>query len=149
MQASISTPHKDEYPQLTQVWENSVRATHDFLPDAYVTMLKGLLLSSYLDTVTLFCTRGDQLNITGFAGVSRSKLEMLFIDPQHRGQGLGKTLLAHAIEHFDISVLDVNEQNPQALGFYLQQGFEVVSRSEVDGLGQPYPMLRMRLTRRR
>lgn len=145
MQAMISTPHKDEYPQLTQVWEDSVRATHDFLPDAYVTMLKGLLLSSYLNTVTLFCTRDDQLNITGFAGVSRSKLEMLFIDPQHRGQGLGKQLLAHGIEHFDVSQLDVNEQNPQALGFYLKQGFEVVSRSEVDGLGQPYPMLRMRL----
>ena len=149
MQPLISTPHKDEYPQLTQVWENSVRATHDFLPDAYVTMLKGLLLSSYLDTVTLFCTRDDQLNITGFAGVSLGKLEMLFIDPAWRGQGLGKTLLAHSVNNFGIHELDVNEQNPQALGFYLKQGFEVVSRSEVDGLGQPYPMLRMRLTRRR
>ncbi len=41
--------------------------------------------------------------------------------------------------------LDVNEQNPQALGFYLKQGFEVIGRTEHDGMGQPYPLLHMRL----
>jgi putative acetyltransferase len=141
----IFIPNKNEYPKLTQVWEDSVRATHDFLPDSYISILKSLLLSRYLDSVTLFCCRNVHMNITGFAGVSRTKLEMLFIDPAHRGEGLGKRLLAHAIEHFGIEELDVNEQNPQALGFYLKHGFEVVSRTEVDGLGQPYPMLRMRL----
>lgn len=144
----ISTPDKDEYPQLIQVWEGAVRATHDFLPDSYIVLLKNLLLTHYLDTVTLFCTRDKHMNITGFAGVSKGKLEMLFIDSEHRGQGLGTQLLDHSVERFRISELDVNEQNPQALGFYLKQGFEVVSRSEVDGLGQPYPMLRMRLRQR-
>jgi len=43
--------------------------------------------------------------------------------------------------------LDVNEQNPQALGFYLHEGFEVIGRSETDGLGQPYPLLHMKLIR--
>jgi putative acetyltransferase len=143
--AVISTPGKDEYPQLIQVWEGAVRATHDFLPDSYIVLLKNLLLTHYLDTVTLFCTRNEKMHITGFAGANRGKLEMLFITPEHRGQGLGKQLLAHSVEHFKTRELDVNEQNPQALGFYLKQGFEVISRSEVDGLGQPYPMLRMRL----
>jgi putative acetyltransferase len=143
----LYTPDKSDYPELTQVWERSVRATHFFLPDAYISMLKGLLLMQYLDSVMLFCTRDDQLNITGFAGVNNAKLDMLFIDPDHRGQGLGTQLLTHAIKHFAVCELDVNEQNPQALGFYLKHGFEVVSRSDVDGLGRPYPMLRMRLTR--
>lgn len=140
----IHTPDKRDFPELARVWERSVRATHDFLPDAYISTLKGLLLMQYLDTVTLLCTWDAERRITGFAGVSRSRLDMLFIDPEHRGTGLGKALLDHAIEHFQINELDVNEQNPQALGFYLKQGFKVVSRSEVDGLGQPYPMLRMR-----
>jgi hypothetical protein len=33
----------------------------------------------------------------------------------------------------------VNEQNVQAVGFYLHMGFEIVARSELDGTGKPYP----------
>jgi len=54
-------------------------------------------------------------------------------------------LLRYAIERLNADELDVNEQNPQALGFYEKQGFEVIGRSEVDGMGQPYPLLHMRL----
>ncbi|QQQ51999.1 GNAT family N-acetyltransferase [Pseudomonas syringae] len=143
----LYTPDTHDYPELTEVWERSVRSTHDFLPDAYITRLKGLL-PQYLGSVTLFCTRDEQLNITGFAGAHKDSLDILFIDPKHRGQKLGTQLLTHAIEQFNIRELDVNEQNTQALGFYRRHGFEVVSRSEIDGLGQPYPMLRMRLISR-
>ena len=128
----IHTPKPSDYQELTQVWEASVRATHDFLPDSYIELLKNLVLTRYLDAVMLICTRDARQRITGFAGVAAGKIEMLFIDPQHRGQGLGKLLL------------DVNEQNPQALGFYLKQGFEVVGRSAKDGMNQPYPLLHMR-----
>ena len=34
-------------------------------------------------------------------------------------------------------------RNEQALGFYLKYGFSVVSRSERDGTGKPYPILHM------
>jgi len=141
----IYLPKAYDYPEITRVWEESVRATHDFLPDGYIALLKNLLLTQYLDAVNLFCLRDSNLKITGFAGTTVGKLEMLFIAPECRGQGLGKKLLEYAIEHFGIDQLDVNEQNPQALGFYIKQGFEVVGRSKVDGLGRPYPMLRMRL----
>jgi putative acetyltransferase len=39
----------------------------------------------------------------------------------------------------------VNEQNEQALGFYLHAGFSVVHRSEKDALGMPYPILHMKI----
>ncbi|MCY1457143.1 putative N-acetyltransferase YjaB [compost metagenome] len=93
----------------------------------------------------LICTKDSQQRITGFAGVAAGKIEMLFIDPAHRGRGLGKRLLRYALENLNADQLDVNEQNPQALGFYFKQGFEVIGRSEVDGMGQPYPLLHMRL----
>ncbi|KPY59891.1 Acetyltransferase, GNAT family [Pseudomonas syringae pv. spinaceae] len=140
----LCAPDIKDYPELAEVWERSVRATHDFMPDAYVIRLKGLL-TQYLDSVTLFCLRTDKQSIAGFAGVNRGRLDMLFIAPEYRHQGLGTQLLQHAVGHFGITELDVNEQNPRAFGFYCKHGFKVVSRSEVDGLGQPYPMLRMRL----
>ncbi|TMD66902.1 MAG: GNAT family N-acetyltransferase [Chloroflexi bacterium] len=43
------------------------------------------------------------------------------------------------------TTVDVNEQNDQALGFYLRMGFVVVGRSELDSNGKPYPLLHMRL----
>ncbi|SEJ37120.1 GNAT family N-acetyltransferase [Pseudomonas sp. NFR16] len=141
----IYLPKQKDYEELTQVWEASVRATHDFLPDDYIKLLRNLLLTQYLGAVNLFCTRDSHLRITGFGGTTPGKLEMLFIAPDYRGMGLGKKLLDYAIEHFQVTELDVNEQNPQALGFYEKQGFEVVGRSKVDGLGRPYPMLRMRI----
>ncbi|MEE3508789.1 acetyltransferase [Pseudomonas sp. 10C3] len=143
----IHTPRQSDYPELARIWEDSVRATHDFLPSSYISMLKSMVLNQYLDAVMLICSKDTRQRITGFAGIAAGKVEMLFIDPEHRGQGLGKLLLAHAIEHFHADELDVNEQNLQALGFYLKQGFEVIGRSEVDGMGQPYPLLHMRLSR--
>jgi len=141
----IHTPKTSDYEELTRVWEASVRATHQFLPDSYIELLRNLVLTRYLDAVMLICTRDRQQRITGFAGVAAGKIEMLFIDPEHRNQGLGKQLLRYAIERLNADELDVNEQNPQALGFYEKQGFEMIGRSEVDGMGQPYPLLHMRL----
>jgi putative acetyltransferase len=143
----IYTPRQSDYPELARIWEDSVRATHDFLPSSYISMLKSMVLNQYLDAVMLIGSKDTRQRITGFAGIAAGKVEMLFIDPEHRGQGLGKLLLTHAIKHFHADELDVNEQNLQALGFYLKQGFEVIGRSEVDGMGQPYPLLHMRLSR--
>lgn len=141
----IHTPKNSDYPELARIWEASVRATHDFLPESYILLLKNLVLTRYLDSVMLVCTKDSSQRITGFAGVAAGKVEMLFIDPLHRGQGLGRQLLRYAIEHMNADELDVNEQNPQALGFYCHQGFEVIGRTEHDGLGKPYPLLHMRL----
>ncbi|NWA23696.1 GNAT family N-acetyltransferase [Pseudomonas gingeri] len=143
----IHTPRPGDYPEMAELWEASVRATHDFLPDSYIELLKNMLLTHYLDAVMLICTRDSRQRITGFAGVAAGKIEMLFIAPKSRGTGLGKQLLSYAIEHLNADELDVNEQNPQAIGFYFKQGFEVIGRSEMDGMGQPYPLLHLRLKR--
>ncbi len=44
----------------------------------------------------------------------------------------------------DAPEVDVNEQNTQALDFYLRRGFHVVGRSPLDGQGRPYPLLHLR-----
>lgn len=141
----ITPVQPSEFTTLLTIWETSVRATHHFLTEQAIQALKPQVLNDYLPMVTLFCSRNDNQQITGFAGIHDNKLEMLFINPSYRGQGLGKALLRYAIEHFQVNELDVNEQNPQALGFYQNQNFEIVSRSPLDGQGNPYPLLHMRL----
>lgn len=144
-QLAIQTPTPQDYPELTQVWEDSVRATHDFLPQSYIAQLRELVLTRYLDAVMLVCCKDHHQRISGFAGISPGRVEMLFIAPRYRGQGLGKHLLQHAIHRRNACELDVNEQNTQAVGFYFKQGFEVIGRSEHDGMKQPYPLLHLKL----
>ncbi|MGY3085741.1 GNAT family N-acetyltransferase [Pseudomonas fragi] len=145
---AIHTPRLTDFAELTNVWEASVLATHDFLPDSYIELLRGLVLEQYLDTVMLICCKDPtSKRITGFAGVAAGKVEMLFIHPDYRGLGIGKCLLMFAINELNAERLDVNEQNLQAVGFYLKQGFVAVGRCEKDGMGQPYPLLHLRYKR--
>lgn len=70
-----------------------------------------------------------------FMGIAGNKLEMLFVAPEERGKGVGRLLLRHAVEARGVREVDVNEQNPQARGFYERLGFRVCGRSETDGQG--------------
>ncbi|MFW5388236.1 MULTISPECIES: acetyltransferase [unclassified Yersinia (in: enterobacteria)] len=134
------------YPILLKVWESSVRATHDFLQEQDIQALRPLILHTYLPGLTIMFARlSCDSSIAGFIGVSENRIEMLFVDADQRGKGIGKLLLLHAIDEQGADELDVNEQNPQAVTFYKKHGFETVGRSEVDGQGRPYPLLHMKL----
>ncbi|MEH8177198.1 acetyltransferase [Aeromonas veronii] len=134
-----------DYPALIDLWEASVRATHHFLPEAEILALKPLILEHYFDAVTLHSARTKEGQITGFSGVYEGKLEMLFVAPAVRGSGVGRRLVEHAIGQCGATQVDVNEQNEQAVGFYLKMGFTVTGRSTLDGQGKPYPLLHMAL----
>ncbi|MEM6719257.1 MAG: GNAT family N-acetyltransferase [Bacteroidota bacterium] len=145
MKHSIDTIHNSEYEEVVAIWEASVRATHDFLKEEDIQYFKPLILNTYLDAVDLQCIRNEQKEIIGFLGVAEHNLEMLFIRPDYIGKSIGKSLLNYAIQHMKVTKVDVNEQNEQALGFYQHFGFHVVSRSELDASGKPYPILHMEL----
>lgn len=132
-----------DYPALIELWEASVRATHHFLPEAEIQALRPLILENYFDAVTLYSARTEEGRIMGFSGVHEGKLEMLFVAPEARGGGVGRMLVAHAIGQGGVTLVDVNEQNEQAVGFYLKMGFMVTGRSPQDGQGKPYPLLHM------
>ena len=132
-----------DYLTLIDLWERSVRAaTHDFLPETEIAQLKPLILNEYFAQVCLHVVVRDN-QILGFLGSSEDNIEMLFIDPDFRRTGVGSSLLDFAVKQLGIYKVDVNEQNTQAVNFYKKSGFEVVGRSELDGQGNPYPLLHM------
>ena len=71
---------------------------------------------------------------------------MLFVSPVHFGEGIGKRLVSIAIQEHGATLVDVNEQNPKAAGFYEHLGFKTFRRDAVDDQGNPFPILRMSLT---
>jgi putative acetyltransferase len=133
-----------DFPILIDIWESSVRATHDFLPEEEINTLKPLILNEYFHHVLLHkYVQNEQ--IVGFIGTSSDNIEMLFIDPKFRGKGVGRVLTNFAVTALKIEKVDVNEQNLQAVGFYEKLGFKVIGRSELDGQDKPYPILHLKI----
>lgn len=145
MSLFIYSPSREDYFQITELWEASVRASHDFLGEADIQFFKPLILNEYLDAVDLFCVKDKEGEIAGFIGLVEDKVEMLFVHPSSFGKGIGKFLMQFAIREKGVVKVDVNEQNPRAVDFYRYMGFQVISRSETDGLGKPFPILAMKL----
>lgn len=146
MLVSINQPLKEEHPLLLSIWESSVRATHDFLDEADILFFKSVIQEhKAFEQVHLVVARDEDNQLLGFMGTAEDKIEMLFLDPACRNQGIGRQLLQYAIEELGIRKVDVNEQNASATAFYEKAGFKTVSRSEKDGTGKPFPILHMEL----
>ena len=137
------TEHRDTalVSALVAVWERSVRATHTFLTDDEINRIKQYVPQAIAEVPELVVMRpdGDSSDQTplAFMGVADGRLEMLFVNPDHREHGVGKQLLEHGIAHHNVSELTVNEQNPQAIGFYQHMGFVTYRRTEQDEEGVP------------
>ncbi|GGE89108.1 putative acetyltransferase [Chishuiella changwenlii] len=134
--------NEEDYPRLLEIWISAVENTHDFLKNEDFEFYKENV-PTYFQYVNLvgYYTTDDIL--VGFAGVAEHNLEMLFIHNDYRGKGIGKELLNYTIENLEVSKVDVNEQNKQAVDFYLYLGFKVINRSEKDMEGKEYPILHL------
>lgn len=108
---------------LLDIWEGSVRATHHFLSDAEI----------------------DRDEPVAFMGTEKGRLEMLFLSASEWGKGIGTRLLQYGVQNYGIREVTVNEQNPQAVGFYEHFGFQTYKRTDLDEQGDPYPLLYMKL----
>ena len=132
--------------QLLVIWEDSVRATHLFLSDAEVRKIKEYVPQALTDVSHLVIAERETGCLVAFMGVEGQRLEMLFLSPAERGTGLGRQLLDCGIHRYGICEVTVNEQNPQAVGFYKHMGFTVYKRTDHDEAGDPYPLLYMKRT---
>lgn len=132
-----------DYPRLMEIWESAVLSTHDFLKEEDFLYYKERL-PVYFQYVNLFGFEQEGILI-GFMGIAERNLEMLFIDNKYRGAGIGKKLITYAIDNLQVTKVDVNEQNVQAVGFYEYMGFNIYKRSNLDGEGKEYLILHMQL----
>ena len=131
--------------RLLAVWESSVRVTHLFLTEDEILRIRDYVPQA-LNGVAHLVLAEETGCPAAFMGVAGGCLEMLFVEAGYRGRGCGKALLQYDMERYGVDSLTVNEQNPQAVGFYTHMGFQTVRRSETDEQGGPYPILYMKRT---
>lgn len=138
----ITKAGPEDHKEIMRIWESSVRATHFFIKEEDLCFYKELIGTRYLSSLDIYLI-GSEEGYQGFAGISGTDLEMLFVEGEAIGKGLGRTLLQYAIQNKGIRKLDVNEQNENAIAFYSAFGFRKNRWSETDGTGKAYPIIHM------
>ena len=128
--------------ELTALWRQSVAQTHTFLTNKDIDEIENYVPQALKEVKHLVVAQnnGDYL---GFMGIEKHRLEMLFLAPQYIGKGVGRKLIEYGIEQYQINEVTVNEQNPNAIGFYEHLGFKTYKRTEFDEQGRPFPLLYM------
>lgn len=129
--------------RLTAIWERSVSATHEFLSKIEIETIKPYLPQGLRQVEHLIIAK-DKKRTIAFMGIDHGRLEMLFVEPAYRKNGYGKALFRYGVAQYAIKELTVNEQNPQAVGFYEHMGFIPYKRTDCDEEGRPYPLLYMK-----
>ncbi len=130
--------------KLVNLWQESVKATHLFLSDAEIEEIRKYVPQALKAVSTLVVAVDESLNPLAFIGIENKSVEMLFVALEERNKGIGKALLSYAVEKYGVERVSVNEQNPEAKGFYEHMGFETYKRTDVDEQGRAYPILYMK-----
>lgn len=141
----IRMSRPSEASQIIEIWKNSVDATHDFLTAHDRQEIEKEVIGFFSQTPVWVATNQEDRPV-GWMFLHEGHLEALFVDASARGLGVGKQLISHALALHPALSVDVNEQNPEAVGFYQHMGFQVSGRSEQDSQGRPYPLLHMNKT---
>lgn len=130
--------------RVVDIWRHAVDATHSFLTTEDRAAIDEQV-QTFLPQILLWLAVDDQDRALGFMGLSGSHMDSLFIDPLHRGTGVGRRLVEHALSLHPVLTTDVNKQNEQAVGFYRRLGFVPTGTSPTDDQGRPYPLIHMTL----
>ena len=139
---SIRPSRPDEGQRVLEIWRRAVDATHDFLSADDRQAIEDMV-SDFLPQAPLWLAVDENDHPWALMLLDQGHMEALFVDPARRGTGLGSALLRHALTLHPRLSTDVNEQNPQALGFYQKMGFQPTGRSALDGQGRPYPLIHL------
>jgi len=128
---------------LVDIWWRSAQATHRFLEARELEVLRPEVQAMHLENLDTWVLCDPESNAIGFLVLNGRDVEALFIVPEWLRQSGGSLMLAHARALAGSLTVQVNEQNLDALKFYLAHGFAIVGRSETDSGGRPYPLLHL------
>lgn len=128
--------------ELTNVWRDSVEATHHFLSVEAIERMEPVIRDQYLPQLQIQVAERNGCTL-GFIGMAGRHVAMLFVADEARSMGVGSMLLEWAQRSWQALTLDVNEQNPRAVVFYIKRGFTLLGRTDSDAHGEPHPLLHM------
>jgi len=139
---AIRRSRPEDVARVIEIWRGAVDATHDFLTSADRQDID-TAACAYLSGASLWVLVDEEDRPMAFSAVTGANMDALFVASEARGRGLGGKLVRHALSLSAGLSTQVNEQNSQAMGFYLKMGFKPVGRDACDDSGRPYPIIHL------
>lgn len=133
----------EDFADLTDIWFRAVTATHTFLTDEIIAGYRERIPVDLLPEVPELLVAEEDGSPVGFIGMRGEEVDMLFVDPDRHGRGIGTALIELVARGRDRLEVEVSEQNPDGVAFYLARGFVQTGRSELDPDGRPFPLLKL------
>jgi putative acetyltransferase len=124
-----------EADKIIQIWLESSRTTHDFIPFAYWADHAADMRSFYLPMATSYVCEQDG-EITGFLSLVGTRVAALFIARAHQHRGYGKALIQYVQSHATSLSLFVYQKNSRAIRFYRNAGFQAAAERLDAGTGE-------------
>ncbi|WP_340650171.1 hypothetical protein [Pseudoxanthomonas winnipegensis] len=106
---NIRKAQPEDHPSLLAIWEQSVRASHDFLSEQDIQSLLPLVRDHALPGLEVWILCDEASSPIGFMGLDDNKVEALFVSPSSFRRGGGKVMLEHARKLKGALKVDVNE----------------------------------------
>ena len=144
MSVTIRAYEAADKQTLSSIWYRASLEVHAFLGTDLLCDQQKLIEDVYLEKAETFVAVIDNEPV-GFIGLLDSFIGGLFVDPAAQGHGIGRMLIAYALELKGELSLEVYADNERACRFYEQLGFQEVSRRSEDDNGLPFANIEMLL----
>ncbi|UPG72925.1 GNAT family N-acetyltransferase [Roseomonas gilardii subsp. gilardii] len=130
---------------LSAIWLEASLIAHPFIGRQLLLEQRLLIEDKYLpNSETLVACQGNKS--LGFISLLDKFVGGIFVAPGQQGKGVGRQLIAYALERKGELTLEVYTQNEQAVSFYTSLGFREVSRRPYDDEGMPFENARLTLS---
>ena len=132
---------------LVDLWERSARTSHGFMSADDFADAAPYMRDALLPSMDVWVAEDADGRPLGFVGAHGPHVELLYVEPDAHGRGIGTLLLrtagaATGEGRWPTSV-EVYAGNSHGLGFYEARGFRRLRTHTTDGFGRPFPVVHL------
>lgn len=131
--------------QFMALWEAAFKPMHPALAAPVLEAARASVEEALQKAKDITCIKDAHGRILAFMYTKGNKIEMLYVHPGAKDQGVDSMLVTYAVSAQKVRFVDVSAQDTAARTLFEQRGFQVYEQAEADSLGNPLPTLRMRL----
>ncbi|MCQ2910582.1 MAG: GNAT family N-acetyltransferase [Clostridia bacterium] len=109
--------------EILGVYEKSIEHLNGVMPKESMEEIKSNTEKMIKNIENLIIVKNDEENIIGFMGCENENLEMLYLHPDYKNQGIGKELINIAINNHNVNKAHIVKINTDGIDFCRHMGF--------------------------